>query len=70
VRIRAATLRTLVWTHLPVPEWLRLSVENDQLRRECALLREEIRIKDAAWARMPKKHKKAAEESRRPKSHR
>ena len=57
VRIRAATLRILVWAHLPVPELLRLQVENDHLRREATLLREEIRIKDAAWERMTKKHK-------------
>ena len=56
-RVLSAILRALSWVLLPLT-FLRLKAQAKRLRRESALLREELRIKDARWARVPTKYKR------------
>ena len=45
------------WATNSINARVRLSAENDQLKQEIELLREELRIKDARMARIPPKHR-------------
>jgi hypothetical protein len=51
-RAQYAAVYTRVWAANSVNTRVRLKAENDQLTQEVALLREEIRIKDARMARI------------------